>query len=51
MPHIHGNRITLREYRMEDLPYIRQWVIDEEITGTLSGILRFRIRFTKPSLF
>lgn len=41
MPHIHGNRITLREYRMEDLPYIRQWVIDEEITGTLSGIFTF----------
>lgn len=41
MPHIHGERVTLREYRMEDLSYIRQWVNDEDITGLLSGIFTF----------
>ncbi|MNO50178.1 putative ribosomal N-acetyltransferase YdaF [compost metagenome] len=38
MPHIVGNKITLREYRMEDLDHIRSWVNDEEITRTLSEI-------------
>lgn len=41
MPHIHGERVTLREYRMEDLPCIRQWVNDEEITWGLSSIFTF----------
>ncbi|WP_410769357.1 GNAT family N-acetyltransferase [Fontibacillus sp. BL9] len=41
MPHITGKRITLREYRMEDLPHIRSWVNDEEIVGTLSEIFMF----------
>ncbi|MEF2965319.1 GNAT family protein [Paenibacillus sp. M1] len=41
MPHLIGERITLREYRMEDLPHIRSWVNDEEITDTLSDIFLF----------
>lgn len=41
MPHIIGERIVLREYRQEDLPSIREWVNDPEITGTLSHIFTF----------
>ncbi|WP_123040131.1 GNAT family N-acetyltransferase [Cohnella candidum] len=35
MGHLHGERITLREYRYEDLSYMREWVNDHEVTGTL----------------
>lgn len=36
MPHLYGDRIVLREYRDSDFDYIRGWVNDPEITGTLS---------------
>lgn len=36
MPHIAGNRIMLREYRREDLEYMRTWVNDPEVTKSLS---------------
>ncbi|MCL1795736.1 MAG: GNAT family N-acetyltransferase [Clostridia bacterium] len=38
MGHIVGERVVLREYRREDLPYMRVWVNDERITGHLSHI-------------
>lgn len=38
MPRLIGERIMLREYRIEDLPYIRKWVNDIEITRYLSNI-------------
>lgn len=41
MPHLIGDRITLREYRMEDVPEIRKWANDEEITYALSEIFSF----------
>ncbi|WKL05184.1 GNAT family protein [Paenibacillus amylolyticus] len=36
MSRIYGERIVLREYQDSDLDYIKQWVNDPEITGTLS---------------
>ncbi|MCR8644454.1 GNAT family N-acetyltransferase [Paenibacillus sp. N1-5-1-14] len=36
MAHIIGSRIMLREYRKEDLPAIRKWVNNYEITKNLS---------------
>lgn len=36
MPRILGNRVMLREYRQEDLPEIRKWVNDAQITRFLS---------------
>ena len=41
MPHLIGNRIVLREYRWEDLPEIRTWVNDPEVTGYLSDVFLF----------
>lgn len=41
MPTIIGERIILREYRKEDLPYIRKWVNNYEITKYLSEIFIF----------
>jgi RimJ/RimL family protein N-acetyltransferase len=38
MPHLIGKRIVLREYRMEDLPHVRKWVNDPEVTDNLSDI-------------
>lgn len=38
MPHIIGKRIVLREYRQEDIPNIRKWVNDPEITHGLSDV-------------
>ncbi|MCC3381432.1 GNAT family N-acetyltransferase [Paenibacillus farraposensis] len=38
MPHIIGERIVLREYRLEDIPKIRKWVNDPEITHGLSDV-------------
>ncbi|MGZ9586096.1 GNAT family N-acetyltransferase [Paenibacillus marinisediminis] len=35
MPHWIGNRIRLREYRMDDLKHIRKWVNDGEVTAGL----------------
>lgn len=36
MPHVSGQRVLLREYQMEDLPYARLWVNDPETTAMLS---------------
>jgi len=36
-----GDRIVLREYRKEDLPYMRKWVNDIEITQYLSNIFLY----------
>lgn len=36
-----GDRIILREYRKEDLPCIRAWVNDPEITNFLSNIFLY----------
>ncbi|MCL6459975.1 MAG: GNAT family N-acetyltransferase [Gorillibacterium sp.] len=33
-----GNRIVLREYRMEDLAAIRQWTNDSDISGTVGDV-------------
>ncbi|WEK55994.1 MAG: GNAT family protein [Candidatus Cohnella colombiensis] len=41
MPHLYGERIILREYRREDLPWIRQWVNDPAIVSTLSDIFLY----------
>jgi RimJ/RimL family protein N-acetyltransferase len=41
MPHLVGSRIVLREYRWEDLPHIRAWVNDHEITKNLNDIFLF----------
>lgn len=41
MPHLIGQRIVLREYRMEDLDFMRMWVNDPEITDTLSDIFTY----------
>lgn len=41
MARIIGNRIMLREYRKEDLPFIRSWVNDREITDYLSDIFLY----------
>jgi RimJ/RimL family protein N-acetyltransferase len=36
-----GDRIILREYRKEDLPYIRKWVNDENIIQYLSDVFLY----------
>lgn len=36
-----GENIILREYRKEDLPYIRKWVNNKEITNNLSNIFLY----------
>lgn len=41
MPRIFGERIMLREYKKEDLAYIRGWVNDPEIAGNLSDIFLY----------
>lgn len=51
MPHVIGERITLREYRMEDLPHIRSWVNDEEITDTLSDIFLYPQTYQNTEAF
>lgn len=51
MPHLIGERITLREYRMEDIPAIRKWVNDEDITGTLSDIFTFPQTYENSEAF
>ncbi len=38
---IGGERIILREYQKEDLPYIRTWVNDPEITDYLSNVFLY----------
>ncbi|MBW5444479.1 GNAT family N-acetyltransferase [Cohnella sp. CFH 77786] len=41
MAYLHGERITLRDYRLDDMPHIRQWVNDAEITGTLHDLFQY----------
>lgn len=41
MPILIGDRIILREYRKEDLPYMRKWVNNPEITKYLSNIFLY----------
>jgi RimJ/RimL family protein N-acetyltransferase len=41
MPFLVGDRIVLRDYRKEDLPYMRKWVNDNEITKYLSNIFLY----------
>ncbi|MCD9021873.1 GNAT family N-acetyltransferase [Cohnella silvisoli] len=41
MPRVHGKRIMLREYRRDDLPWMRQWVNDPEIVYYLSDIFLY----------
>lgn len=41
MPHLLGDRIALREYRISDLDSISQWVNDPEITNTLSDVFLY----------
>lgn len=41
MPYLNGERIVLRDYRLEDLSHIRKWVNDREITGTLHDVFNF----------
>lgn len=41
MPRILGNKIMLREFKKEDLGYIRKWVNNPEITDNLSDIFLY----------
>ncbi|MFC5528279.1 GNAT family N-acetyltransferase [Cohnella yongneupensis] len=41
MPHLYGDTIKLREYRREDLPWIRMWVNNPEIVSYLSDIFLY----------
>ncbi|MFC4597849.1 GNAT family N-acetyltransferase [Cohnella hongkongensis] len=41
MPRLLGTSIMLREYRREDLPWIRQWVNDPDIVVHLSDIFLY----------
>jgi RimJ/RimL family protein N-acetyltransferase len=41
MPHLIGTRLVLREYQWEDLPHIREWVNDDEITRNLHDVFLF----------
>jgi RimJ/RimL family protein N-acetyltransferase len=41
MPRLRGTRIMLREYRRDDLPWIRQWVNDPDIVCHLSDIFLY----------
>lgn len=36
MARIYGERIVLREYQDADVPYLKQWVNDPDITANLS---------------
>ncbi|MFB9274525.1 GNAT family N-acetyltransferase [Cohnella cellulosilytica] len=41
MPRLPGTSVMLREYRRDDLPWIRQWVNDPEIVRQLSDIFLY----------
>jgi RimJ/RimL family protein N-acetyltransferase len=41
MPRLYGKTIMLREYRKEDLPHIREWVIDPEVVDNLSDVFLY----------
>lgn len=51
MSRIYGERIVLREYQDSDLDYIKQWVNDPEITGTLSDNFCILIRVMRRKSF
>ena len=38
MPRVLGDSVMLREYRQEDLPEIRKWVYDSQVTRFLSTV-------------
>jgi len=41
MPRLIGTNVMLREYRREDLPWVRQWVNDPDIVSHLSDIFLY----------
>lgn len=41
MYRLEGERVILREYRKEDLPFMRKWVNDYEITQYLSNVFLY----------
>lgn len=41
MPRLQGTLVMLREYRSEDIPWMRQWVNDREIVMHLSDIFLY----------
>jgi len=41
MPRLYGERIMLREYKKEDLEYMRKWVNDPEVVNNLSDIFLY----------
>ncbi|KIL35687.1 acetyltransferase [Cohnella kolymensis] len=41
MSYLFGERIVLRDYRYEDLPHMRQWVNDYDITNTLHDVFLY----------
>jgi RimJ/RimL family protein N-acetyltransferase len=41
MPRLHGESIMLREYRKEDLHWMRQWVNDPAIVSSLSDLFLY----------
>ncbi|MWC29337.1 GNAT family N-acetyltransferase [Paenibacillus sp. MMS18-CY102] len=51
MPNLIGNRIVLREYRKEDLLYMRQWVNDPDIVDMLSDVFLFPQTMNKTEQF
>lgn len=46
-----GDRIILREYRKEDLDYMRRWVNDHEITKYLSNVFLYPHSITDTEKF
>ena len=38
MPRLLGERIMLREYKREDIEYMRKWINDPEVVDNLSDI-------------
>ena len=42
MPHIHGEKVFLRDFRQEDISGMRAWCNDPDITRFLGG------RYTAP---
>ena len=41
MPRVYGNKVMLREYQKEDLPFMRSWVNNPNIVNNLSDIFLF----------
>ena len=51
MPWLIGKRVMLRDYRKEDLPYMRSWVNDAEITKYLSNVFLYPHTLTQTESF